>query len=405
MLKRITVDQLVIGMYVQEFCGSWIDHPFWRSKFLIVEPADLQRVLDGHIKELVIDTDKGLDVAVVEEEVVVEEALEPPPDADAAPVGPKPDSVEFSKEVRRASALCKRSKAAVTSLFAEARLGMALDLEDCLPLVGEISDSVMRNAGAMISVVRMKSRDEYTYMHSVAVCALMIGLARQLDLDAETTREAGLAGLLHDIGKAHMPLPILNKPGKLSTDEFTVIRSHPERGAAMLADLDIAKSARDVCLHHHERMDGTGYPHRLKGEQISVLARMAAICDVYDALTSNRSYKTAWNPGEALRKMASWTGHFDPVIFQAFVKTVGIYPVGALVRLKSGRLAVVVEQNAHALLAPKVRVFYSTKSDERITPVLLDLDPQHTTERIVACESAEDWPFKDLDELSSAPGG
>ena len=157
----------------------------------------------------------------------------------------------------------------------------------------------------------------------------------------------------------------------------------------------------DVCLHHHEKVDGSGYPHRLVGEQISLYARMGAVCDVYDAITSTRPYKQGWDPAESIRKMAEWKGHFDPVVFQAFVKTVGIYPVGSLVRLESGRIGVVMEQQAKSLLAPRVKVFFSAKSKTPIPQEILDLSKLVGRDRIVGRESAEGWGFRNVDELWS----
>jgi HD-GYP domain-containing protein (c-di-GMP phosphodiesterase class II) len=171
-------------------------------------------------------------------------------------------------------------------MFEDARLGRTLDAEGCVLLVHEISDSVSRNPGALLSLARLKTQDDYSYMHSVAVCALMISLGRQLGLDDAGCREAGLAGLLHDIGKAVIPSAILSKPGKLDDDEFAVIKTHPERGHELLvAGRSVSASALDVCLHHHERMDGKGYPHGLVAADIALFARMAAVCDVYDAVT------------------------------------------------------------------------------------------------------------------------
>ena len=140
----------------------------------------------------------------------------------------------------------------------------------------------------------------------------------------------------------------------------------------LLAGSGATPEALDVCLHHHEKVNGKGYPHGLQGDEISLYSKMGAVCDVYDAITSNRPYKAGWDPAESIQKMAQWAkdGHFDERIFQAFVKSIGIYPTGSLVKLKSGRLGVVVEPGSKSLLSPMVRVFFSTKANEPITPQL-----------------------------------
>ena len=264
-------------------------------------------------------------------------------------------------------------------------MGKALDTEHCLPLVNEIADSVQRNPGALVSLARLKTSDAYTFMHSVAVCALMVSLARQLQLSEAQAREAGMAGLVHDMGKALMPLEVLNKPGALTQEEFAIMKSHPEEGYKLLKEGGaVGPVSLDVCLHHHEKVNGRGYPKGLKGDEISLYAKMGAVCDVYDAITSNRPYKAGWDPADSLMKMAAWTkeGHFDERVFQAFVKSIGIYPTGSLVKLQSGRLAVVVEQGASSLLSPIVRVFFSTKSNQPIPVELLDLGK--TVDQIVS---------------------
>jgi len=206
--------------------------------------------------------------------------------------------------------------------------------------------------------------------------------------------------MLHDLGKAAMPQEILNKPGKLTDEEFDIIKTHPARGYEMLLDsTNVSDGAKDVCLHHHERVDGTGYPDGLAGEKISLLGRRGAVCDVYDAVTSDRPYKAGWDPAQALAQMATWKGHFDSAVFQSFVKSVGIYPTGSLVRMSSGRLAVVLEQNPAALTKPRVKVFFSTKSGMPLEPRILDLAAGGVTERIEAREPPESWNFTYLREL------
>ena len=401
MLKRIAVKDLKLGMFVCEFCGSWMEHPFWKTKFLLTDEKDLQTIISSGIKELWIDTDLGADadenrVSRLKEEVDQEtEYL-----LKLATSAKKIEKISLDQEVKQAAKLCERSKTAVISMFSDARLGKAVEVGAAKELVEEISDSVMRNAHAIISLARLKTADEYTYMHSVAVCALMIALARQLNLPEEAVRDAGLAGLLHDLGKMGIPDKILNKPGKLTDEEFVTIKSHPEIGAKVLMEgSDVSAMVMDVVLHHHEKMDGTGYPHGLKGEHISLYAKMGAVCDVYDAITSDRPYKKGWSPAESIRKMAEWSkGHFDEMVFQAFVKTVGIYPTGSLVKLESGRLGIVVEQGT-SLLTPKVKIFFSAKTKSPIIQETIDLSLLVGKEKIIGRESAEDWGFKNLDAL------
>ena len=376
-----------------------MDHPFWREDFIVANEKDLLQIQNCSIKEVWIDIAKGCDIAGAtkqEAEAQIDTVLQQIPQP--APVAAK---ASVTEELKRAAKICAQSKEAVVSMFQEARMGKAVDHEAAGALVDEIASSVMRNPGALISLARLRDADDYTYMHSVAVCALMVALARQLDLDEKTTREAGMAGLLHDLGKALMPMEVLNKPGKLTDEEFRIIKSHPVEGHKLLVEGGGAgEIPLDVCLHHHEKTDGSGYPKGLKGDAISLYAKMGAVCDVYDAITSNRPYKSGWDPAESIRKMTEWSqGHFDPRVFQAFVKSIGIYPIGSLVRLHSGRIGVVIDQTEKSLLSPKVRVFFSTKSNAHIPPEVIDLARPGCPDKIVSREDPGKWKFADLDKM------
>ncbi|MFY8124009.1 MAG: HD-GYP domain-containing protein [Silanimonas sp.] len=441
MIKPVPITRARAGMWFHRLGGSGFHHAFVKNGFLL-EARDIAVLAEGGVEELIIDTDKGLDVedegtaalapATPETEAAEVEAAAPaeeapasaplpaddPPqgsdkasempaavtvDAVAAPspvVAPRVPRESMDQELHRARRICQDSKAQVVALFTDARLGRAIQPEAVMPMVEAINESVSRHPDALLSVVRLKNHDEYTYMHSVAVCALMVALARRLGLPEDQVRDAGAAGMLHDLGKAAMPLNVLNKPGALSDDEFKIMKAHPVRGYHMLVQSGSAPEAvLDVALHHHEKFDGSGYPHNLKGDAIGLMARMGAVCDVYDAITSNRPYKKAWGPAESLQRMVSWNGHFDELVLKAFIRSVGIYPVGALVRLESDRLGVVLEQGEGSLLAPKVRVFFNARKREPVFIKDIDLGAPDCGDRIVGLESADKWNFPNIERL------
>lgn len=411
MYKRISVQHLSTGMYIYEMCGSWVSHPFWRRAFLLSDPADLLRLRQSKVKEVWIDPQRGKDIAagipcVVWDPDHVDKGQKSEVTGSRAPPQARPltaidtEPTSLGKELNRAKALCEQSREAMLDMFSEARMGRAISVGMAETLVNEITGSVLRNPDALLSVARLKTADNYTYMHSVAVSGLMVALANKLGMDEISVRRAGMAGLLHDLGKARMDPDILNKPGRLTEEEFAHMQGHPRASYEMLrGSTDMDDQVLDACLHHHERIDGKGYPDALAGENISLLARMTAICDVYDAITSNRPYKAGWPPAESLRRMAEWSNdHLDKRLFEVFVKTVGIYPVGSLVRLRTGRLAVVSEPSPKSLTAPRVVVFYCTLEGRIISPQLLDLS-QPKQDRIVGQEDPADWPFTNLEAL------
>ena len=429
MRKKIDVDELLVGMYVAEIEGGWINSPFWRSSFVISDVKEIEQMRDCNVRNVWVDPKRGKSVAqatspttasiatatatttttttvataeaATEPQVTVVDT-QPEPFAHAAS-----GTVDIKEELARAGNICAQSKMAVVSMFREARMGNTVDGEGVRRVVQAITESLTRNGSALISLARIKTADDYTYMHSVAVCAMMLALARQLGLNEENIRAAGIAGLLHDMGKALLPTHVLNKPGKLTAAEFVIVKSHPERGHRLLSkDGNASAMTLDVCLHHHEKIDGSGYPKGLKGEAISLYAKMGAVCDVYDAITSNRPYKAGWDPAESMRMMSQWVGvHFDSVVFQAFVKSLGIYPVGSLVRLASGRLGVVMDQTSASLTMPIVKVFFDSKTLERITPEIVDLSNAALGERISAREDPAKWNFPDINELWSGLSG
>lgn len=381
-LRRIAPEAVRSGMFVHGFDGSWLAHPFWRSRFLLVSADDVAKVRDAGMP-VVIDLERGCDVDA--EEVLP--CAAPPPAAGSR------DGVARDRAAARQTV--DRAKRAMRGVFDGARLGRAIRSAEVVAVVDDISRALDRNAQMLIDMTRLKTKDEYTYLHSVAVCALMVMLARDIGLPDEEARRMGIAGLLHDVGKMTIDDAILMKPGRLTDAEFAEIRLHTDRGHAMLAACaDTPDVALDVCLHHHERMDGTGYPHRLPGAEISLAARMGAICDVYDALTSERPYKEPRAPVAAITAMDGWEGHFDRALMFRFMRSIGVYPVGTLVRIRSNRLAIALD-NGRRATRPRFRTFHCAVSGEN----LAFEDIVISGDQVVARAYPEGWGFEDWDAM------
>jgi putative nucleotidyltransferase with HDIG domain len=393
-LKHVAADRLTLGMYIHEPEASWMDYPDWKTRFLLTDRIELENLKASGVRAFIIDTDRGIDAETAP--VPARPASRQGPAAAATPVPQEKCSAE--EEFGRAGSIVGRARKSVGEILKQARLGKAVDLGRTLPVIEEISASIDRNASALVSYVRIKAADEYTYLHSVAVCALMINLGRQLLFDDDGLAELGTAGLLHDIGKSAVPAELITRKGPLTAEEMAEVRQHTVRGAELLSrSRNISDVIVDVALNHHERIDGRGYPHNLSGERISLPARMAAVCDVYDAMTSQRSYKDAEQPAEALAEMFASKGQFAEPVLAAFIRSVGIYPIGSLVRLKSGRLAVVVDQNVGDLTKPQVRVFYSIARQARLTPMHLNL--LSDGDEILSREKPERWGFAQWNAL------
>ena len=351
---------------------------------MLDQQKDMDALLICGTKELWIDTDLGVDV---------ESAIAPDSPPDPADSIPKKVELEppviLTDEIKRARKIYKQGRLDVIDMFKRAYSKEVFTFDRALILVDEIRRSTARNQNAFLSLTRLKNKEDYLYLHSMAVCALMIMLGRAMKMDHETIISLGLAGLLSDIGNIGFPASLINKPSKLTQEEYNIIKTHPVRGWKILSAHRLDNIVLDVCLHHHERMDGRGYPESLPVDSLSLFARMAAICDTYDSLISDNYYRKGISPANAIREMAKWqNGQFDEKIFHVFINTMGIYPFGTLVKLKSGRVAIVEEQSKKSLSTPIVRVFFSTKTDVPVFQEWIDLSKSKDV--IVSVEEADE---------------
>jgi len=406
MLKKVDSSQLKVGMYIHDLSCDWMTHPFVRNRFLITTHDEIRKILNAGIHDVVIDSSKGLDVqdapTVAEAQAATEREI-----VEIVAKAPVQTRVSLGEEMQRAVQIRHQASTLVRTVMQDARLGKAIELDQVQPVVQNITESILRNPGALVGLLRIKNKDDYTFLHSVSVCTLLVAFCRSRNIPADVTHQAGLGGLLHDTGKALVPDAILNKPGPLTDEEFAIIKKHPEDGYKILKQTpEIGPIPLDITLHHHERRDGSGYPGKQANDDISELAQMAAIVDVYDAITADRCYHKGMSAAAALRKIYEWSKfHFNPTYAQEFMRCVGIYPVGTMVLLESGRLGVVVEPHETNLLAPKVNVFFHTKKNVYIKPETVDLSRGlgfGGGDKIVGHESPAKWNVDPMRFLSVA---
>ena len=377
-------------MYIDDLDCKWMDHPFAVSKFAVRDSATIQKIASAGIRHVYINAVKGKDVddapSIHEVEAALQEKLEESADSTS-----EPGSVCVASELSRAKSLFRQTTSVVRNLMEDARVGKQVEVETLEPFAERMVQSVFRNHHALTGISRIKTKDEYTFMHCVSVAGLLVTFAREQGFPEEEIHQVAIGGLIHDIGKTMTPQEVLNKPGKLDPEEFQVMKSHVTYSREILEEtMGISKTAMDISVLHHERIDGTGYPLGLSGEQISLIGKMSAIVDVYDALTSVRVYKDAWEPTLALKKLIEWSpDHFDSELVQHFIRCLGIYPVGSLVELESGLLGIVLEPGED-LLRPVLRIIYHGK--KRRYEKVRDIDLAKTmNDRIVAAVNPSEY--------------
>jgi len=400
-IKRVRVDQLKPGMYIHDLNCGWLQHGFLRQQFLLKSLDQIEKMHHQGMHDVYIDTGKGADLPGAPTEAEVQQGLQEQLEASGTQKPTLPTArVAQKEEAAAAQRILGEAQGVVKDMMHDIRLGKQVDPAKAMPVVDEINASMLRNPGALLSLGRIKQADSYTFQHCVSVCALLVSFAHALGLDAEKVREVGLGGLLHDVGKMKIPNEILNKPGRLTQEEFAVMKSHAALSRELLqGTAGISETVIRIASEHHEKMGGCGYPEGLRGDQISLPGRMAAIADVYDALTSNRVYHKGMEPSDALKKLLEWSGdHLDGDLVQLFIRALGIYPVGSLVRLSDGKLAVVVEQQED-LLRPMVRVIYDAVRRYGLPPK--DLDLGKVTQQIESFEEPAEWGLNPLDYLKA----
>ncbi len=398
-IKQIPSAQLRPGMYICDFNAGWMSHPFLFTKLHVRTEAEIAEIRRYGIDSVFIDTQRGLDLedAPTLGQVVSESRSGM---LDQAQAQPKParkteslPRAPTAEDLRRARQILNQTAERLGEALGNARLGKSIDIPALYESVQEISAAVIRNSSAMALICQLRQRDEYTFNHSLNVGVLLAHFSHHLGHDQERMHQISLGGILHDIGKMQVESRILNKPGKLTDGEYAEMKTHVQRGLHLISAYPLAEATRQVIAEHHERYDGHGYPRAMTAEAISEAGRMAAIVDVYDAVSSRRVYHQALPPAEAMRRIFEWQQHFDRSMVTQFVRCIGIYPIGSLVRLKSHRLAIVIRHHPEKLMRPRIRIIFDTRNNAYLPPSEIDLAAKHWEEReaIVGHEDPERW--------------
>jgi len=387
MIKKITADQLQVGMYIHHLVLGWLNNPFTSSKFLLKSKNDILKIRDAGIKWIEIDTRKGLDTSD-------DKTIQSKSKSEIPEIPEIPKIISAKEEMEAAKIAFEDARKFISGVMNSAKMGQCVELEQVEPVIKDLSDSVLRNENALLGLTHIRNMDYYTFEHSVSFSVLMMSFAKCMGKSDDFICAVGIGGLLHDIGKTITPDHILNKPGKLTPEEFVIMKEHVVHSRIILEKTEgLSQISMDVAAMHHEKYDGNGYPLGLDKDQISLAGQMSAIVDVYDALTADRCYHKGNKPCEALQFLLKGSGsHFNPQLVQKFIQSVGIYPAGSVVLLSNDYLATVIEIKEH-MLKPIVEIFFNTKTKQHVQTELIDLS-KSTDLKIKNVDSYEHWDIK-----------
>lgn len=386
---KIDVADLQIGMYVCELDRPWLESPFLFQGFLLEGEENIEEV--RKVCEYVyVDPERSHDSV---QSKLISQAAGTWTKAQVSPRSfqqqstVEVDGIDYREHLFLARKIHTQARNFMSDLHGNIRQGgKQVDVKMAKTLVTDLADNIMINPHAMMWLTHLKQRHEYTLTHSINVCILALTFGRHMDLERGQLEILGLGALLHDIGKLRIPTEILDKPGRLTPEEFAVMKTHPVEGYQILKDdKHLPPDALDVVHYHHERISGKGYPDGLTTQQITLLTKMASIVDVYDAITSDRCYHDGISPYKALQNMYGWTkADFDKELIEAFMSCMGVYPVGSIVELNNGQIGIVIATTPKTRLRPIVllimdekRQHYRTRRIFNMSSQVWDRDKKH----------------------------
>ena len=413
---KVKTTNLKVGMFVADVGVNWLRHPWKTKSKLITSTAEIKQLLDLDIREVIVDTAKSAhsEGRAAQEYGVTSETV----DAAGAvsmdeihrraakarssqpaslreverrrkPRPQKPgDEVALQDELPQARQTYDRALDVSREFVEDVRAGRKIKMDNVRSVVDDMIDSVFRNRDALAAMLKLRNYDEYTFTHSVNVTALSVSVGRQINMTREQLMHMGVGAMFHDVGKTGIPDSILNKPDRLTEEEFEVMKRHPALGEEFLLGQfgQLPREVRSIVRHHHERVNGSGYPDGLKENDLTPFTYICGLADVYDALSSERVYKKGLLPQKALKIIFTMRGeHFPPPWVDRFIYCLGIFPAGTTVRLTTKEVGVVVSVNHASLAHPKVRILRRSDGLEQVRPRVVDLaDPAESD-----CEIAE----------------
>jgi len=369
-LQAISINELTLGMYLVELTDQ-------RKKIAVKNPgvvkslAVLEHLTGKNIRQVTIDLDKSNIDDVKNNKVA---------------------SVALNQEIRRATNLFSESKVVIDKLLKSLKQGSEIDIEPVNKIADQLVESLLANSDALQSLSALRTKDAYLLEHSINVAVLLVSFGRHLGFSQDMLKKLMVGGMIHDVGKTQVNLDILNKPARLTADEFEHMKLHQVLSHPLLDAIpNLSPISRDVSTMHHEKLNGKGYPLALKGDQISLVGRMSAIVDIYDALTAVRVYKAGMSPSQAFKIMSTLApDELDGDLLRKFMIKMGFFPVGSLVALSDGMAGLVWQSNPDDNKSPVVKTFYSVKFKSHRDVKYVDLAKSNLT--IVKGLSAVDFP-------------
>lgn len=401
-MKKVLVKDLHIGDRVVKFDRSWLATDFLSHRFTIKDQATLDKILRNGIVYVYTD-------APGQEEQVAQEILEGDVSDDAhdkiAEAATK--NLIRLEDFQHASAAYEESVSIVSNVLDDVRSGRMFNAGAVKHIAESITHITMRNRSVLLSMTKLRTQDEYTFQHSMNVSVYAASLATHLGMSKTEVEQIANAGLMHDIGKMMVPAEILNKPDKLTDEEYAIMKTHVERGHDFMAKQGYADEDLHLLMEHHERFDGSGYPNGLKDDDISIAGKIGAVVDIYDAITSDRVYHKGINAPSALKMMFQWAdSHINKSVLEFFIKNIGIYPVGSLVMMSTYELAIVGRINNNRPTDPVVIVFMNKNGDSLPIKVIDMSKSAITRQKILGLVNPEniDIPkdvYKYIDNMNS----